>query len=367
MLHSIPIHHRPRYIGSSQVAQDQLMARFDAILPENDIPPYVDAWLDVCYSPELGLYVAIDESGVYDEATDTAYLVLTSRDGRTWDRVETPVWYSEGGRLSWSPELGLFCFVGYLQDSSWTEYQSMVSADGITWVVGTPGAYSFTPKGVAWSPVLAKFFAVDGGNTVRSSPDGLVWSTAATLPTTHYLEDLIWTDIRGDGGSFCASGSLQVWAMGELLSSGGMLFGSDPETGTIWSALFEEFFTGHLTGLAESDDGEVIAAVGEGDILVYDYASKPAAATFTLQSYPVGYPPAGVPKIARSWALETWIIVGLDRFLVSYAEDATVWAIDTPVVPPPGGDFRSVCAGGDIFLACGYDAGGGAPGVVVSN
>ena len=59
-------------------------------------------WRDITWSPELGIFVAVAESG-------TGNRVMTSPDGINWASNEVPSrsWES----VIWSPELGLFAAV----------------------------------------------------------------------------------------------------------------------------------------------------------------------------------------------------------------------------------------------------------------
>ena len=123
-------------------------------------------WMSVCWSPELGLFCAVADSG-----TDNR--VMTSPDGVNWT-IRTSAanngWYS----VCWSPELGLFCAVAY----SGTGNRVMTSPDGINWTTRTSPADNFWLS-ICWSPELSLFCAVsiDGtGNRVMTSPDGINWT-----------------------------------------------------------------------------------------------------------------------------------------------------------------------------------------------
>ncbi|CAB5221418.1 Intramolecular chaperone auto-processing domain containing protein [uncultured Caudovirales phage] len=125
-------------------------------------------WVSVCWSAELGLFVAIANSG-------TSNRVMTSPDGITWTSRTSASdnnWFS----ICWSSELGIFVAVSY----SGTGNRVMTSPDGINWTSRT-SAVDNQWSSVCWSPESALFVAVAGsgsgtGNRVMTSPDGINWT-----------------------------------------------------------------------------------------------------------------------------------------------------------------------------------------------
>src|SRR5439155_1253432 len=80
-------------------------------------------WRSVTWSPELGLFVAVD-------GTQGRGKVMTSPDGANWTiAAETSShWYD----VVWSAELGIFVAVGY----SFTDQREvMTSSDGVNWTL----------------------------------------------------------------------------------------------------------------------------------------------------------------------------------------------------------------------------------------
>jgi len=64
-----------------------------------------NAWLGVCWSPELSLFCAVSSSGAGNR-------VMTSPNGVTWTlrtSAADNTWIS----VCWSPELSLFCAVAF--------------------------------------------------------------------------------------------------------------------------------------------------------------------------------------------------------------------------------------------------------------
>jgi len=146
-------------------------------------------WADVVWSPELGIFCAVSWLNGGNQR------VMTSPDGVNWTLQNTPdrVWR----RIVWSPELGLFCAVGELV---------MISSDGINWtevfggtvVIG--GVVVTSLFDVTWSPELGLFCAVGGTGVLMTSPDGVNWSVYTVgIPGT--LISITWSP---ELGLFCA-------------------------------------------------------------------------------------------------------------------------------------------------------------------
>ena len=129
-------------------------------------------WRNVVWAPELGLFVAVADSG-------TGNRVMTSPDGINWNTRTTPVdntWNS----ITWAPELGLFVAVA----TSGTGDRVMTSPDGITWTSRTsPVDNDWTS--VCWSPKLGLFVAVaeTGTSSYTSLKEPAILLTANTTVT----------------------------------------------------------------------------------------------------------------------------------------------------------------------------------------
>jgi hypothetical protein len=122
----------------------------------------------VCWSPELGLFVAVAESG--------PNRVMTSPDGITWTArtaASENRWYS----VCWSKELRIFVAVS-------RDIKVMTSVDGITWIPKTPA--NGAGVSVCWSPELGLFVAVSDNAVARSS-DGTTWFSSVGIPEGAYL------------------------------------------------------------------------------------------------------------------------------------------------------------------------------------
>lgn len=142
-------------------------------------------WSQVCWSAELGIFVAISGSG-------TGNRVMTSPDGANWIARATPIdnyWRA----ICWSPELRLFVAVAFSGPGN----RVMTSPDGITWTLRV-AAVNNEWCGVCWSPELRLFVAVSvsgSNNRAMTSPDGIIW-TARSTPTNNF-QSVCWSPELG--------------------------------------------------------------------------------------------------------------------------------------------------------------------------
>ena len=133
-------------------------------------------WTAVCWSPELGLFCAVDQ---FNTTTQRA---ATSGDGSHWALQTTPSTNRKWKGICWSSELRLF--VAVTDDTAVV----MTSPDGVNWTERT-AAYGCL--GICWSPEQGQFVAV-GTNRVMTSPDGIVW-TARTAATSSAWTCVCWS------------------------------------------------------------------------------------------------------------------------------------------------------------------------------
>lgn len=120
-------------------------------------------WLGLCYSEEVGRFVAVSSSGIK---------VQTSEDGITWTpRTESIV--SSWASCIYVDWLQLFVAVGYAATSA-----IMTSPDGVTWTTRTnPAANGW--RRLAHSSDLRVIVCVADSGTNRGmfSTDGITWTT----------------------------------------------------------------------------------------------------------------------------------------------------------------------------------------------
>src|SRR5439155_475205 len=138
-------------------------------------------WTGLAWSPELGLFVAVD-------GTQGRGKVMTSPDGANWTiAAETSShWYD----VVWSAELGIFVAVGY----SFTDQRKvMTSSDGVNWTLrDTPSNAFHFWFSVVWAADLGLFVALAQGGAptqVMVSPDGVNW-------TLNQVAEAQWWDLN---------------------------------------------------------------------------------------------------------------------------------------------------------------------------
>ena len=134
-------------------------------------------WVGVCWSPQLSLFVAVNNS------SSTTSAVATSPDGITWTIRTTPS-VSQLCRVRWSSQLNLLVAVG--------TNVAITSPDGINWTSRS------VPSGqwgsLVWSSELSIFAATRmdlSTNCVMTSSDGITW-TSRTTPSTRCW-DITWS------------------------------------------------------------------------------------------------------------------------------------------------------------------------------
>jgi hypothetical protein len=158
----------------------------------NGTPAEANNWRRVCWSPELGLFVAVARTGTNR--------VMTSPDGENWTAQEAAAeneWYD----ICWSSELSLF--VACAHTGSATTTRVMTSPDGENWTART-----FNASGVAvcWSPER-QLFVIVGVNTIYTSPDGVNW-TSRTSPENANRQSVIWVKELGLFVATATNGSI---------------------------------------------------------------------------------------------------------------------------------------------------------------
>lgn len=130
--------------------------------------PSALGYSEVCYSPELNLFVAVSGNG----GSVGLARVATSNDAINWtsqNASNDSSWTS----VCWSPQLNLFVAVS-------AGSLIMSSSDGVTWTNRNSTA-GRTYSSVCWSPQQARFIAVATGSAYMRSNDGITW-TSKSMP-----------------------------------------------------------------------------------------------------------------------------------------------------------------------------------------
>ncbi|MBY6239803.1 hypothetical protein [Methylosinus sp. Sm6] len=123
-----------------------------------------NTWLGLCWSPEVRLLVAV--------ASDGTNRVMTSPDGVNWTARAAPA-ENQWRSVCWARELGVFVAISI----DTTSNRVMTSPDGVNWT--THSAPNGAWREVCWAPEIGLLVAVAGagaGNRVMTSLDGIVWT-----------------------------------------------------------------------------------------------------------------------------------------------------------------------------------------------
>jgi hypothetical protein len=140
-------------------------------------------WRDVCWSDRDAQFVAISSN---------PSLTATSPDGVTWTEHAIAGGFQWQG-ICFSPDLGIY--VAVCNQGGGGAARAATSPDGIVWTIHTlPGNIDDWAR-VQWSPIIQLFAACSSGtgndNRIMTSPDGAVW-TFYVPADGHQLEDIIW-------------------------------------------------------------------------------------------------------------------------------------------------------------------------------
>jgi hypothetical protein len=138
---------------------------------------YADKPQCITWSPELNLFVIIDEIGY----------ISTSSNGTSWTKRARPNGNVTGTSVCWSPELSILVA---LFDNGNVSY----SSNGINWFNVSVTSNSWND--VIWSPQLGLFVAVADsgtGNRVMTSPDGTTWTDGSI--SDYLWNGIVWSDL----------------------------------------------------------------------------------------------------------------------------------------------------------------------------
>ena len=163
----------------------------------------------ICWSPELHMFCAV---GYYNNKA------ITSSDGITWTKrtlSNSNGWHS----ICWSPELHMFCAVCEINSNNGI---GITSPDGIRWTgIILPGAGHW--QSICWSSELHIFCAIAyNSNKAVTSSDGITW-TERTLPINSTWQSICWSpELRifcaiDDGGRVITSPDGITWNQHPIL------------------------------------------------------------------------------------------------------------------------------------------------------
>lgn len=184
----------------------------------------ISSWRSVCYSKELGIFCACQNTTV------SANKIMTSPDGINWTLVSAPdrFWNC----VIWVSELNLFVAVA----SSGTNDRIMTSPNGVNWTLRiSPVDNNWI--NVCWSPELRLLVAVSftgTGNRVMTSPDGINW-TIRISPEDNQWISVCWSS---EISLFCAvaqTGANRVMISSDGINWRSILVSLDTYRSVCWS------------------------------------------------------------------------------------------------------------------------------------
>jgi hypothetical protein len=142
----------------------------------------------VTYSPELNLFVSVSNINYGTNELSNQRNTSYSSNGNTWTVGYTPNNKVGYNGVCWSPELGIFVAVG----SNGFAY----STNGTTWTASAPitGTSRDATK-ICWAGgAQSKFVAtLDSGGGTLTSPDGINWTYHNNLITGFYLPTIAYS------------------------------------------------------------------------------------------------------------------------------------------------------------------------------
>jgi len=131
----------------------------------------------VCWSSQLGLFVAVSNS-----------FVITSNNGINWSSQTLNNGGGSWRAICWSSQLGIFLVIG--------SQNYAISSDGINWTINLLQPYNLST--VYWSPQLGIFVGI-GNNNIYYSYNGTTWNFAASglsiplIAGNNYSSSLVWS------------------------------------------------------------------------------------------------------------------------------------------------------------------------------
>lgn len=276
------------------------------------------SWRDICWSPELGIFVAVAGTGSY---------VATSPDGVTWT-ARTPASNTLWAGVCWSPELTLFVAVSEAASV-------MTSPDGTTWTTRTIGAGVLK---VCWSPTLTLFCAVGGsGGTERiyTSPDGTTWTSRSVTNISGLFYDVCWSE---ELGLFCAVGDIINTGVGAIAVAV-----TSPD-GVNWTIRNLASYAMH--GVCWSPELGLFVAVGVGG------GTTGCATSSDGITWASGKMPSAAGWESVKWSSELRLFVAVawtgSGLRAAFSLDGATWAESSPA---EANQWRAVCVGDGVIAA----------------
>ena len=268
----------------------------------------------------------------------------------------------------WSPELGLFALCSNTASSPTV----FTSPDGVNWTGRTTPAYG--AWGITWARLVnavgTGLFVALSINGTMSSPDGITWTTGASIPANDW-QSVAWSQEKQ---LFVAVARSSIDSKPVMISTNGTNWTSysAPVDGysIIYVKEYEKFYSIGATGIMSSSDGinwirisnissvnsNIVWSPSLGLFLAsnlttssgsFQFAISPDAINWTNVSTPL----SGIDTRAITWAPELGIFlaIGNGSSITMYSPNGVNWFLS-----PSGSPMRRVCWSSElgIFVAC---------------
>ena len=174
----------------------------------------------------------------YDSRTTTVHRILYGTDGTSW----TPVTVATSGVLAASPSRAVLA-------SRWDNGGMVLTSDnqGVTWTTRVASGFG-NVNDICWDTVNNLWIAVFDGGVIKTSPDGIAWTTRASGTTANLLS------VRAGPNGIMAVGSGQNFV---LFSTNGTTWASKAAPTTTGRALLADntaayhFLSGNTTTICD--------------------------------------------------------------------------------------------------------------------
>ena len=240
-------------------------------------------WFCVEWSPQLRIFVALAMFGA------TNNRLMTSTNGKDWTMRTLPVnnrWMD----VCWSPELGIFVATA---ETPGTSNLVMTSKNGIDWSLQTPSQGN-SWYGICWSPELRIFVAVAGSGTSRVmiSNNGTNWQA---IGLSQGVPNIFWISI-------CWSSQLGLFvAVAAGWGGGNNNYIMTSRNGTTWTTINNPNYYGAESGICWCPELKLFVALSYS---LGRVVTSPDGITWTAATQFIGGEMCGV-----CWSPELGIFV----------------------------------------------------------
>lgn len=140
-------------------------------------------WNDICYSPELDIFVIIANNSI-----------MTSRNANIWTNTTPPTYITSYNKICWSPKLNIFVVIANGNNA----FSILVSSDGYQWNTVEHLLPSLATLDLIWVDELELFMITTNSSSVRCfiSRNGINWHSSA-LSSSHSWSSVCWANKLG--------------------------------------------------------------------------------------------------------------------------------------------------------------------------